>query len=908
MRKKILKIIGIVLLLLVITLIAAPFFLKGKIADIIKNKVNANINATFDFEEANLSLFSNFPNAEVTLEGISLINHAPFEGDTLFTSEKIVLKMSANELFKSADEPILIKSLKVNDANLHLALNKEGVSNYDIGKTTEEKGSVSSVDTEDGFSLALESYEITNTAIRYDDLTSGIHLELVEMNHSGTGDLSLETSELDTKTSALVSFEMDSTTYLSNNKIALDALIGIDLNENKYSLLENTAIVNKLPLVFDGFVKLNEENQEVAIHFKTPSTAFTNFLALIPESYASTIENVQTTGNFEVEGRFQGVVDDTHIPSFNIKINSNNASFKYPDLPKTVRDVNIDTEITNTSGIAEDTFIDINKLSFKIDDDRFYMQSQIRELLGNTKVSAQIDALLHLANISKAYPMPADVDLKGLLQANMKTTFDMESVEQKKYENTKTSGTFSITDFEYNSEELANAIAIEKTAFTFNPETVKVNEFKGKTGETDFEASGTMDNFLGFLFNDEKVKGNFDLKSDRFVVNDFMVEESPSEEKSNSSEISKDGEEKIKIPSFLDCSIKAKANTVIYDNLTLKNVSGNLRIKDETAELSQMKSSLFDGNLAFNGKVSTKSDTPSFAMQLGMENFKIGETFKAMELFQVLAPIANALKGKLDSDIQISGNLNDDFTPNMASISGKVLAELLATDIDPEKTKLLSSLTSKLDFLKSDKLNLKGLKTALSFEDGMVKVKPFTIAYEDIDIHISGGHSFDQKLNYTASLEVPAKYLGKEVNSLIVKIDDEAVENLTIPVKASIGGGYASPEVTTDFSSGVKNLTAQLVEVQKQKLLNRGKNIVGDLLGGNTKNSDSTNAKANDNLNNVLDILGKGNKKQDSSAVKKDSLDTGKDAIKEKASDIIGGLFGKKKKKDTTGTKKDSVQ
>ena len=37
-KKKILKIVGIILLLFVITLIAAPFFLKGKIADIIKNK------------------------------------------------------------------------------------------------------------------------------------------------------------------------------------------------------------------------------------------------------------------------------------------------------------------------------------------------------------------------------------------------------------------------------------------------------------------------------------------------------------------------------------------------------------------------------------------------------------------------------------------------------------------------------------------------------------------------------------------------------------------------------------------------------------------------------------------------------------------------------------------------------
>ena len=70
-------------------LIAAPFFLESKIGDIIKNNVNNNVNATLDFSEADLSLFSSFPNAEVSLEDVVLLNKAPFEGDTLFASKKV---------------------------------------------------------------------------------------------------------------------------------------------------------------------------------------------------------------------------------------------------------------------------------------------------------------------------------------------------------------------------------------------------------------------------------------------------------------------------------------------------------------------------------------------------------------------------------------------------------------------------------------------------------------------------------------------------------------------------------------------------------------------------------------------------------------------------------------------------
>src|SRR5690606_23354658 len=156
-----------------------------------------------------------------------------------------------------------------------------------------------------------------------------------------------------------VSFAMDSTQYLDRNKVSLDALIDIDLVEGKYSFLDNKALINQLPLVFEGFVKVNGDKQEVDLSFRTPSSDFKNFLAVIPQAYAANIENVRTTGNFEVSGTFKGIVDDTHIPTFNIKINSDNASFKYPDLPKTVRNVFIDVAIDNTTGITEDTAVDI---------------------------------------------------------------------------------------------------------------------------------------------------------------------------------------------------------------------------------------------------------------------------------------------------------------------------------------------------------------------------------------------------------------------------------------------------------------------------------------------------------------------------------------------------------------------
>ena len=275
--------------------------------------------------------------------------------------------------------------------------------------------------------------------------------------------------------------------------------------------------------------------------------------------------------------------------------------------------------------------------------------------------------------------------------------------------------------------------------------------------------------------------------------------------------------------------------------------------------------------------------------------------------------MAAALEGKLNSVIKISGNLKDDFTPDLNSISGNVLAEALAVKLNPENAKILNSLNSQLNFIEADKFNLKTLKTALSFKDGIVNVKPFTIKYEDIDITVNGSHSFDKKLNYNLNIEVPRKYLGKELNSLIAQIDENELNNLTLPVKATVGGFYDAPEINTDLTTGIKDLTTRLIAVQKQKLINKGSEKAGELLGGllsaNDTKKDSLSEEQAENvkLNDVLgDVLSNQTKKEETATITKDSL-AKEDPLTTTAKGILGGILGGKKKNSNNSKKQEDT-
>jgi hypothetical protein len=896
--KKILKILAITIAVIVVILLIAPFLFEGKIIKIVKQTVNENINAQFEFKDADISLLRDFPNVSVGVEELSLINNAPFEGDTLVYAQSAALSVPFMQLFNSAGEAYSINSFEIDGAVVNILTDKDGNVNYDIAKESTEPATQSSSGEEptdapqsgDVLSFSVERYEITNSKIKYYDQAGKMYFELDEFNHSGNGDLSASVSELDTQTSTLVSFEMDSVNYLDKNPVKLDALIGVDLDQNKYTFLDNKALINQLELVFDGFVQVNDNSQEVDITFKTPSTDFKNFLAVIPKEYSKDISNVETSGDFAIQGVVKGIVDDKHIPSFDIDITSNNASFKYPDLPQAVKNINIDTRIANETGLVENTFVDIKALDFQIAQDVFSAKAQIKNIMDNPLVNAKLKGRINLANLSNAYPFDMEAPLKGILDADLSTNFDMNSIERNAYQNTKNSGTLSLKGFEYSSEDFKNPILIDKADIAFNGGNVDLNSFVAKTGQTDLSAKGTIENLLGYMFNKETLKGNFDLNSNTFAINDFMMastEDQESEAESQSKTDNPDqqkteqptptsAEEEIKIPAFLDATISAKANKVIYDNLTLNQVSGTMIIKDETVTLKDITSSIFGGSLALNGSVSTKQAQPTFNLDLGMNNFSIAESFEGLEMLQAVAPIADALMGTLNTSFDIKGNLNSDFTPNLLSISGNALAEALISGVDPEKGKLLSVLNQKVDFLQATEENVKDIKANLSFDNGKVNVKPFNFQFKDIAVEVAGSHGFDKSMAYDVTFDVPAKYLGEDVTKVLTQLNDPEAENIAVPVTATIGGSYTNPSISTNLGSTVSTLTKQLVERQKQKLIGKGTEKLEDALG---------------------DLLG-GNKTKDSTATaSKDSVQTDKnEQLKNTAGKLIKGLFGNKEK------------
>ena len=871
MLKNALKITGIVLLLFVTALFAIPYFFKDQIKAKIADAINESVDAKVSFADADLSLFKDFPNANVSIENLAIINKAPFEGDTLVSLGELNLQMSIKELFKGKEEALNIEGISSENGLINIIFNKDGIGNFDIA--LKDKTNTKEDEKSKPLSLKIQNYKIENFTFRYTDEGSKIKMVIDSLNHEGTGDFTASKLDLKTQSTAKVSLDMDKVNYMKNVSLTLDAVLGIDLEKSKYTFKENKALINQLPLEFDGFIQMVEAGQNYDLKFKTPTSAFTNFLGLIPSAYASSLDVVKTTGDFTVAGFAKGMLTDTTVPKFNIAIASNNASFQYPNLPKSVQNIVIDTKIVNETGILNDTYVNLDKLSFRIDQDVFYAKANIKNITVNPFVNAALKGTINLGNLSKAYPIKLDKPLAGILKADVTTQFDMASVEKSQYQNIKNAGTMSLSGFKY-TDENNKSMNISKALVQFNPSTINLKQFDATTGKSDISINGVLENFYGFMFKNQELKGNFNMSSNQLAVDDFMTsgEAAPAKAETKKAEA-------MKIPAFLNCTLTAKANTVLYDNLKLKDVSGKLIVKDEKVTLENVKTSIFGGTIGVNGAVSTKEKTPVFNMNLNLNQVDIAQSFTQLDMLKKIAPIAGIINGKLNSNIKLNGNLDaTELTPDLKTISGDLLGQLLSTTINSKNSTLLTALGSNLKFIDVNKINLNDLKAAITFKDGKVNVKPFDIKYQDIKATIGGTHGFDQSMNYNLKFDVPAKYLGSEANAFIAKMSPaDAAKLENIPINALMTGSFTNPKISTDMKSAVTNLTNQLVKQQKDKYTKQGTAALTDLINKNTKSKDTTKAAATT--------------KQQTT-----------EAVKTKASEVLNGFFKKKKTEEPKTT------
>ena len=811
-------------------LIGIPLLFKKQITEIVTAEINRSVNATVTFQDANISLLKKFPNATISISDLLIVSDSSFANDTLLNIKSIDLKTSLFDVFQKGPN---IKSIAIENGFVNLISNREGQTNYTIFRNKEKSIEAEATDATN-FSLHVDSYQLKDINLQYVDQKSNLHLEIQNINHEGAAQLKGEQIYLQTQSNIdKLSFKMADIIYLNSVSANLKAGLELNLKTMKFTFKENNLKINDLHLSADGFIQLNEENIAMNFNFRSNNSEFKGLLSLIPSAYSSSFQDIKTTGDLNFKGNIQGVYNDFEIPKFNIEIDTKNASFKYPELPKTVQHIFIDTKITNATGKIDDTAIAIKHLGFTIDQDVFSASSNITNLTSNPKIQATLKGTIDLKNISEAYPLSLKQKLQGNIQAEITTSFTRKALENKNFKQISSTGFIALDNFFTTTELLPNPIQINTALLNFNQQNFSLNKFEAKTGSSDLKLHGSLHNLYNFIFGDGELHGDFKLSSKFLNVSDLLSTRDTASTKTDTIL----SIETLKIPAKINTVLTVNTKNILYDNLLLNDFIGTIKIEDQKVVFEKTNAKMFQGDIGIEGFVDTKPTPSNFDFAFILKDLDISSSLNSLEFLHSIAPFANVINGKMSSSFKMHGGLDNNLLPDLQSISGNALANLDVDKLDPKKSKVLNLIDTKLSFIDLSKLDLKNIKTQFSVDNGTVQFKPFKIAsYDGIPLQMSGTHNFNNQIDYKIKMDLPASYFGNSVSSLISNLSDSDQNNMKVPVTLSIGGLVNRPSIKTDMKSAASKLTKKIAKRQKEKLVN-------DLFGGATTKKDSKKQK-----------------------------------------------------------------
>lgn len=747
--------IGVFFLLLIVVVFTLPFLFKDKINAKVKEEINNQVNAKVDYGDFSLSLIRSFPDFSFSISDISVVGVDSFKDDTLTFIQNFNFTVDLMSVIKGEKYKLL--ALNLEEPYINARVNYDGKANWDIMKPSKEEGTPSTGSS--NFSLEIKKYKIKNGHIKYDDKHGNSFAEINGFYFEGSGDVTSNLYDFDTKTNiAELTYRSGAVAYLSKAKLDATISLAVDNTNNKYTFKENSIGLNDLGLAFDGFIVNKKEEMDLDVKFNSKKTEFKSILSLIPAVYKKDFDKVKTSGSLALEGNVKGRYKDKDYPSLNLKLNVNNGMFQYPDLPVAVKNIYIASNISKTQGDLDLTVIDISKFHFEAGTDPVDAKINVKSPVSDPAVTASISGKLDLATVPKFYPMEGLKTISGLLTLNLDFIGKKSDIDKKNYASIKAAGNAKITNLVYDSKETPMPVRVMDMQMTFNPQNVTLSSFSAAIGKSDFNATGTLDNFLAYSFGKGDLAGSLNLRSSQFDANEWLKKDESVAVTKKVPDTSKT--EYFKVPPHIDFTASSQIGRIFYEKLILENVKGQIIVKDEAINLNNLFANIFGGSANISAKYNTRNlDHPDVSFAYDIKNFDVQKTYQGVGMAEKMAPVIKYVQGSFSSGLKGSGKLTKDMNVDYNSLSGEGKVEIPSAKI--VGLPILTKVTEVAKIPALQNLELKNAVTVFKFKDGRVNVEPTDLKFGNgYNMNVKGSNGFDQTINYDMRMDVPTKELG----------------------------------------------------------------------------------------------------------------------------------------------------
>lgn len=789
--KKTMKIAGIALGVILLLLLVLPFAFQGKIEKIVKEEGNNMLNAQFDFRALDLSLLRNFPQASVTLKDFWLKGTGDFEKDTLVQAGELTATINLFSLFGNSGYDI--SKIMLENTRLHAIVLEDGRPNWDVMKPSENTDSLADNASESTpIRIKLKRLTVNNLSVIYDDRQANLYAEVNSFNAACSGDFGSEhtTVDLEMKTPSLV-YRMGGVPFLNGVELEADVSVDADFVNNKYTLRDNSLRLNAIQASVDGWVALNEAGMDMDVKLNTNEVGFKELLSLIPAIYAKDFKTLKTDGKVLLtafaKGRLQG---DSIVPRFEAVLDVKNAMLRYPSLPAGVDRINIAATVRNPGGNIDSTTVTVSPFNFVMAGNPFSVKAAVKTPVSDPDFQVTAQGKLDLAKIKEVYPLE-DMQLNGLIHADMGVQGKLSYIEKEQYEKVKADGTIRLNDMKLVLKDMPS-VDVKRSTFSFAPRYLQLSETTVQIGKNDLTLDSRFENYLGYVLKGSTLKGTLNVSSNKFNLNDFMTPDTVATQATTAAADTTTGV--IRVPENIDFHMQATMKEVLFNKMKLENINGVLVVKDGKMDMRNLSLQTMGGSVTVNGvyEASQKAQ-PKLNAGFSLKDISFAQAYKELDMVQQLAPIFSGLNGAFSGNIKVNTPLDEQMSPVLASVQGS--GALSTKDLSLSGVKFIDQLADIVKKPSLKDIKVKDLQIEFEIAEGRVKTKPFDLKLGEYAMNLSGSTGLDQTVDYKGKITMPTGNVASKLGT----------------VDMNIRGTFTSPKVSVDLESLVKNVAEQTI-------------------------------------------------------------------------------------------------
>lgn len=838
--KKLLKWMGITSLLLIVLMICIPVIFKDDIKKLVLKEVNKSLKADVSIQDIDLTFISTFPAITIELSQVKVVGRTAFKGVELASIKTFSAHVGFWDIV-SGDQ-LEIDEIHIKDARFDVRVDPTGMANYDIVIPTEELPEVEQEEAS-SFTLSLNEYSFTNVAIRYDDQASKLFANIVNLNHKGTGDLTANVIDFNTETTIdSLTYEMDGLTYLSNVKTTAIANLLMEFSEksSRFTFRDNQFELNNFKTSLIGSYEMFAKHDEMDLTMNTNNIAFKDLLSLVPSFYQSGYESMVAKGDVQMKAVVKGKMDDKNLPGWDVGLRVKNGIIKYAGVPSSINNIVVDAGSAFAGGSDLDRMtLDVKKFHADFVGNVIDATLKMRNPMSDPLIDSKVKAKVNLASIGKVMPLATGESYQGKLNAAVVLNGRMSAIEKENYEAFQAKGIVELFGLNYKSADINEQVAIENMTLRFSPKNLSLEKMTAKMGKSDFSLNGTIDNYLGYFFRNELLKGQFDFNSNYLDIDQLMgVTTATNSVTANQIESSEPAPvptttEPLLIPNNVDFALNSNLKKVHYNGIDITNIKGNIGLKEEVAALNNLTMNALGGTVGLTGRYNTKDhNKPAMDFGYDLGNLDVQQLAKNFVTIKKLAPITQFTQGKISSKLSLKSDLTRALEPVYSSLTGK--GDLFTNMITISGFEPMKKLGDALNMSKLSNQTIKDVKAFFNIANGKINLKPFKTKIEGIETEIFGSSSIDQSIDYTLNMRVPKDKIPanlikaaeqglSKINGVIPKLNVATFPEI-INVKTLIGGTFIKPIIKTDFKEALLKATGNL----KENIVNSVKDKVKD--------------------------------------------------------------------------------